>query len=134
MAPVAAGHHDETANRAGLHRFNNFVCQCKHLIVRKAGDDLPVFQRRRRRTLFRKFNDCGEIFRTAVDTVRYMRHTRISRHAGRENPVAVRILNRRDAVGRHQNRPVEAGELLVLKMPRIPVVAVQMRILFKLRI
>ena len=60
-----------------------------------------------------------------------MRDSRISGHPGRKNTVAIRRLNRSNAVCRHQDRTVERCEFHILTVPGIPVISIEVRILFE---
>ena len=61
-------------------------------------------------------------------------HARPADEARGEDPVLVGVLRPLEAVGRHQDRPGELGEFLLLVLPGRPVVAVQMRVLLQPRV
>ena len=58
----------------------------------------------------------------------------ISGNTGGKDSVAIGILYRGNAVGRHQNRAIEQSKFPVLLMPCIAIVPVKMRIFFQFRL
>ena len=134
VASVTAGHHHKLADLAGLDRGDDLLRKRQHLVVRKAPDDLARLKGLRGRTPLRARDDGREVLRPPLLAVRDMRHARIARDASRKDTAAVGIHHRHDAVRRHQDRPAEIGEVLLLTMPCAAVVALEVRILPKRRI
>ena len=90
--------------------------------MRKPSDNFPGFDLHRSWTAFCVLDDLGEILAAAIRAFLDMGNAGPAGHAGGVDPVSVGVFDRSDAVGCHQNRSVERGELLVLLPPRIAIV------------
>ncbi|MNE25471.1 hypothetical protein D3C80_1188020 [compost metagenome] len=99
----------------------------------KAADNLAGFNLCRSSTALGLGDNRREVL-LAVFTGRYMLYTREAGIACCIQTVFIAVLRRHDAVGRHQNRTVEAGKLLVLFPPGITVVADKVTVFLKGRI
>ena len=127
---VAARHHDELFDRAALDGLDYLVRHSKDLLMGKPANDLARLQLRRRCTLLRALDDRREILLAVHEG--NMCATLHTDRRRREETVLVAVLRRHNAVRRHEDRPVELLELLLLLPPRIAIVADEIVVLLEL--